>query len=337
MHGGPSVHVHANDLQINYPGTHPLRENLAAICNAGRCQVSSVNAIDLYMRARLDGLHYDLVDCDAFGTGQPHTGDAWWAVKRGGLLYLCATDSLTTAGLNPGKAAVGFAAVAARKMPSCNEQGVRLLIGAAYREAAARGLHAEPKFGFFHRPSSTIRVMMQLRAAKPPTPTEVENRLQYVARCDTCGEVWRVPAARLGGAGSMRRCAHSADTFSVAGPMWAAPMHDAAFLSAMRLEAREREWEDTDALLGVMQSEAAAEAEGAILFYHLGELQRALSARQLVQPPLSAVIQLLQDASYEASRSHIELKAVKTSASIAEIVDCIEHACPTIALPDENV
>eukprot|EP00965_Chrysotila_dentata_P226277 6195302-Pleurochrysis_carterae.AAC.2 len=62
--------------------------------------------------------------------------------------------------------------------PLCgaDEQGVRLLIGAAYREAAARGLHAEPKFGFFHRPSSTIRVMMQLRAAKPPTPTEVENR-----------------------------------------------------------------------------------------------------------------------------------------------------------------
>ncbi len=34
-----------------------------------------------------------------------------WALRKGGLLYLCATDSLTTAGNNPGKASIGCAAI----------------------------------------------------------------------------------------------------------------------------------------------------------------------------------------------------------------------------------
>ena len=77
-------------------------------------------------------------------------------------------------GNNPGKASVGYAAVAAKALPSCNEASVRLLLGSAYREAAARGLRAEPVFGFFHRASSTTRVMMRLAQTRPPQPSQVE-------------------------------------------------------------------------------------------------------------------------------------------------------------------
>ena len=101
--------VHANDL---LRGDHPLCANLAALEAAGRCRVTAESAVDLYLRARLENDRYDLVDCDAFGTGQPHAAEAWWAVRRGGLLYLCATDSCTTCGHNPHQAAAGYAAVA---------------------------------------------------------------------------------------------------------------------------------------------------------------------------------------------------------------------------------
>lgn len=160
--GGP-VKVHSNELQF---GDHPLSANLAPLVASGQCVVSNEDAVNLYMRARLDGERYDLVDCDAFGTGQPHTAEAWWAVSKGGMLYLCATDSCTTDGHNPHKAASGYAAVAHR-LPSSNEQGLRLLLGAAWREAAARNLHAAPVFSYFHAPSSSFRVMLRLHKPKP--------------------------------------------------------------------------------------------------------------------------------------------------------------------------
>lgn len=128
----PNVtHVHANDLMLAY-GDHPLQRNLQPLIDQSRARMSKRNAVELYMEARLGGPSalFDLVDCDAFGTGQPHTAEAWWAVRRGGLLYLCATDALTTAGNNAGKALVGYAAVAPKPLPSCNEASVRMLMGA---------------------------------------------------------------------------------------------------------------------------------------------------------------------------------------------------------------
>ena len=141
------------------------------------------------------------MDADAFGTGQPHAAEAWWACRTGGLVYLCATDSLTTSGSNPHQAAAGYAAVT-HKFPGCNEAGLRLLVGTAAREAAARHLTASPVFSFFHRPSSTFRVMMRLDAAKRP-PASAFAALSHVARCPSCGEVWRVPSTRLGDAASL--------------------------------------------------------------------------------------------------------------------------------------
>lgn len=78
-------HVHANDLMLAY-GDHPLGRNLQQLAASDAAQegvvsvsVSARSAVDLYFEARLGGASdlYDLVDVDAFGTGQPHTAEAW--------------------------------------------------------------------------------------------------------------------------------------------------------------------------------------------------------------------------------------------------------------------
>ena len=132
LEGGASF-VLANDLM---EGDHPLELNLAPLVADGRCNVSHSDALDLYFRAKLDGTRFDMVDVDAFGTGQPHLSEGWFAVNAGGLLYICATDSLTTKGENPHKAWSGYAATA-QSFPACNEQGLRLVVATAFREAAA--------------------------------------------------------------------------------------------------------------------------------------------------------------------------------------------------------
>lgn len=307
--------IHANELMR---GEHPLRANLAALEADGRCRVTSEDAIDVYMRARLSGERYDFVDADAFGTGQPHAAEAWWAVRTGGLLYLCATDACTTAGHNPHKSLADYAG-ACHAFPACNEQGLRLLLGTAWREAAARRLHATPVFSFFHKPSSSFRVMLRLHRPKVP-PAAAHADLGYAARCGESGEVWRVPTTELGGAATALRPAYASEEATrVMGPLWTGAMHDASFVEAMGVEADDRGWEEAAALLRTMEEEARAEGQGALLYYHLGEVQRFLAARGLDQPPLPKLIERLRAAGHGASHSHMERKALKTSASLEEI------------------
>ena len=240
--------VHANERMF---GDHPLHANLQPLVDEQRCRVTDSDAVDLYLKARLDGERFDMVDADAFGTGQPHLSEAWWAVKTGGLLYLCATDSCTTAGHNPHKATSGYAA-AAHHFPACNEQGLRLVLGAAWREAAARNLHAAPIFSFFHAESSSFRVMLQLSKPKRP-PASCYASLAHVVRCTKSGEIWTVPSDQLG---RLAASGHSADELQVMGPMWVGPMHDAGFVQRMAAAARTREWEDATRLLETMGEEA---------------------------------------------------------------------------------
>ena len=136
VHEGGASFVQANELM---QGDHPLEANLASLVSDGRCSVSHSDALDLYLRGRLDGTRYDLVDVDAFGTGQPHLSEGWFAVNTGGLLYICATDSLTTAGANPHKAWSGYAATT-QYFPACNEQGLRLVVATAL-QLVGRALH----------------------------------------------------------------------------------------------------------------------------------------------------------------------------------------------------
>lgn len=314
--------VHANDRMH---GEHPLPSNLSPLVESGVARVSGGDAVDLYLSAKLEGSRFDLIDADAFGTGQPHASEAWWAVRSGGLLYLCATDSLTTKGANPHQALAGYAAVA-QPLPACNEAGLRMLAGASFREAAARHLHARPAFCFFHKPSSTFRVMMRLVRAKRPPATFYSN-LAYVARCPTCGEIWRVEGQRLGEGGSSRPCDHVSTPPVISGPMWVGPMHEEELITQMRRGAAARGWGDTEEVLAIMQQEAITEARGALLFYHLGEVQRALSIENLPFPRMHKLLSLLQEAGYGASRSHSEPKALKTSATLADVVRVVAAYC----------
>ena len=110
------------------------------------------------------------------------------------------------------------------------------------------------------------------------------------------------------------------------GPMWVGPMHDAAFVAGMRGDAAARGWSEPNLLLGSFLEEAEAEAKGAFLFYHLGEVQRALAKRGLRQPPLAALLPLLRGAGFGAAQAHSETKSLKTSATLDEVVRVVSEA-----------
>jgi tRNA (guanine26-N2/guanine27-N2)-dimethyltransferase len=97
-------------------------------------------------------------------------------------------------------------------------------------------------------------------------------------------------------------------------------MHDVLFVAEMRALAVDRGWGQAEKLLSTFELEARAEERGALLFYHLGEVQAALARHGAQQPRLEVLISALRCAGFGASRSHVEPKALKTSASLEEMV-----------------
>jgi tRNA (guanine26-N2/guanine27-N2)-dimethyltransferase len=169
----------------------------------------------------------------------------------------------------------------------------------------------------------------QLRLTKPKRPPAAAYaNLQHVARCTESGAVWSVPSHQLGGLAASHAAPPgegSADreSLTVSGPMWVGPMHDESFVARMASAAAEREWADAAALLQTMGDEARAEAHGALLFSHLGDVQRMLTRRGLPLPPLHALVDALRAAGHGASTSHSERKALKTSASLDEVAEVV--------------
>jgi tRNA (guanine26-N2/guanine27-N2)-dimethyltransferase len=97
----------------------------------------------LLLRCRLEGRRFDLIDSDSFGAAAHCVGAALDAARFGGLLCLTHTAGTLAGGRDP-SAALALYCQHLAPVPHANEQGLRLLIGLAWREAAARRLRFVP-------------------------------------------------------------------------------------------------------------------------------------------------------------------------------------------------
>jgi len=82
--------------------------------------------------------------------------------RFGGLLYLTSTDGFCSAGHRPERSLAAYGAYI-RAMPFSNEQGLRMLIGAAVKEAAARGVVLTPVFSLYSFHGPVFRVMLRAK------------------------------------------------------------------------------------------------------------------------------------------------------------------------------
>jgi hypothetical protein len=121
----------------------------------------------------------------------------------------------------------------------------------------------------------------------------------------------------------------------VSGPMWTGPLHDAGFVGAMASEAAARSWTGHAVALDSSYREKSSKnnrqrALEELLQLFLEESDESLPpwychvddiGRQLDRSPSrDELIALLRAAGHAACRSHVEVKAIKTSASMAQVV-----------------
>lgn len=248
-----------------------------------------------------------MVDVDNFGGPAPYAANALLAVTIGGLLYLTSTDGRATGGRQPKRSLTTYGAYA-RSHPAVHEQGLRLLIGYGAQQAAARGLRATPVFSFFN--GQVHRVMMRLEKGS----NWRTDHYGFIAYCHRCGHFQTVSWKQLGCVCCPCSAVEAAP--AVSGPMWLGPLHAPETLNQMNEIAQEWGWQNRSKLLGTMRLEAAMPP----YFYSLGNIGRL---GQMDIPPRERLIKALQERGFEATPTHVDRQAIKTTATLAE---CIEVA-----------
>ena len=277
-----------------------LQANLAHSLQPNRYRLThqDANAVffDCYQRRDF----YDLIDIDSFGSPMPTLSTALWAVKLGGLLYLTSTDGRATSGHAPDRCLQTYGAYA-RSHLAVHEQGLRLLLGAAVQQAAAKGLTAQPVFSFYQ--GEVNRVMVQISRQA----TWDSAHYGFLAYCHACGQFQTVAWKKLG----RLACQCGAPSSPVmSGPMWLGPLHDQRSLSAMRrIAAQSQTGSRCQELIETMQ----AEADLPPYYYSLAEIGRR---GKMDIPPREALLTSLRQQGFSAVRTHIDTQAIKTNAPL---------------------
>ncbi|EFJ44766.1 hypothetical protein VOLCADRAFT_42766, partial [Volvox carteri f. nagariensis] len=281
--------------------------------SARRIRISHADANRLLTSCYMRELYYDVVDVDSFGSETMHFPAAIDAVRYGGLLYLTSTDGFTSSGKRPARGLAAYGTYA-RATPWANEQGLRMIIGAAVREAAARGVTLTPVFSLYSYHGPVFRVM--LRATR--SAEWHVRHYGFMGHCFVHGDNYTVSWPDLGTATCRcetrgRRPAPGTGTpLVLAGPLWTGPLHDKAELRAMAKEAARRGWagfglDETAAphlqnrdLLEVLIEEADPRLPPGFF-----SIDASVARRLARPPPRDALITVLRQEGFAAARCHL--------------------------------
>ncbi|MGC1308366.1 MAG: tRNA (guanine-N1)-methyltransferase [Phormidesmis sp.] len=288
-----------------------LQANLTRSLPPSRYRITHQDANAVFFDCYQRHDFYDLIDIDSFGSPLPTLSTALWAVKLGGLLYLTSTDGRATSGHAPDRSLQTYGAYA-RSHPAIHEQGLRLLIGAAYQQAAARGLIAQPVFSFYN--GEVNRVMVRITRSANSWNADHYGFLAY---CHGCGQFQTVGWKKL--ARVFCLC-NATDSPVISGPLWLGPLHDSRELENMLQialkTALERQpeasphWRHCQTLIETMQAEATMPP----YYYPLAEIGKR---GRMDIPARQKLVERLRQQGFAATRTHISSQAIKTDAPFA--------------------
>ncbi|WP_072620001.1 tRNA (guanine-N1)-methyltransferase [Spirulina major] len=279
-----------------------LTENLRQLATTIPYQISTENGRRVLLGCGSRQDYYDLVDVDGFGDTMPELPLALWATRLQGSVYVTSTDGRSLTGHLPAQMA-GRYGVVARSHPAAHEQGLRILLGALHQQATAMGFGIQPGFSFYT--GGTYRVWARLIPQRRARAADYG----WLGYCHGCGEYQTLAWQQLGRA----TCATEGRSLTVSGPMWLGALHDRTWVKAMAAIAQDWHWRDCGQLLDLF----TAEAQMPPYFYTL----QAIGKRgKLDVPKRSHLITALHDHGHEASATHINPEAIKTTASLAACV-----------------
>lgn len=267
---------------------------------------------------------FHVIDLDPYGTASPFIDSAIQAVQDGGLLLITCTDAGVLAGSGyPEKC---FALYGGNNFgngfvnnETNHEAGLRLILSMVANTAAKYKKSIEPLL------SLSIDFYMRVFIRVTTLPMEVKklsSKTMISFGCNGCGYKVNQP---LGQNRNNKHqypksqpeisssCKFCGNTFSVAGPMWGAPIHNERFINKI-LELNSKS-DDTvyqthnriKGMLTLAKNELAEQP----FYFNLNQLSSLLKA-----PPISIdeFAKALGNLDYDVSLTHAKKNCIKTDA-----------------------
>ncbi|MCD6549637.1 methyltransferase [Candidatus Micrarchaeota archaeon] len=245
---------------------------------------------------------YTFIELDPFGTPQPFIRPAVSSfssnnrIKRA-VLSVTATDTAVLCGAHY-KACMKLYHARPLNEFACHEIGARILLANIAWAASEYDFGVKPLLTFSHRHYFKLFVILERGARHAYNNIKQIGFVSYRPR-DMGFVVSEYPDL-------------SHRPVQVAGPMWIGSIHDATFIRMMvRLndERRYKNFKVISKILELMRDES----DGPILYYDIHKVAKKLGTSS---PRLSDTINLLKESGYKATRTHFNLRGIKTDANL---------------------
>ncbi|KWU41274.1 N2,N2-dimethylguanosine tRNA methyltransferase [Rhodotorula sp. JG-1b] len=318
----------------------------------GKVRANEGDACVFMYQHRAEEARFDCVDLDPYGSAVPFLDAAMNAIADGGLMCVTCTDMGVLAGHNyPEKAFTHYGGVCVNAEYS-HEVGLRLVLHSLATTAARYGRYIEPQLSLsidFY-----VRLFIRVRTG-PKEVKAVPSKTALVYYCHTCQSPHWQPFGRVQERVSEKngnvnltyhvpagppdqvkgdRCSECGGKFHIGGPMWAAPLHNKAFVRDMltHVEEHASDFKTSDRIKGML-TVALSETEAPLYF----SPSKMASLFNATCPPISTFGSALLNAGYEISRSHAVAGSIKTNAPRTFVHDVIREWIKTNPVMMKNV
>ncbi|KAF6262612.1 S-adenosyl-L-methionine-dependent methyltransferase [Scenedesmus sp. NREL 46B-D3] len=294
-----------------------------------RCRVTHVEANRLLASTYLAEGYFDLVDVDSFGSDCSHLAAALQAVKFGGLLYLTSTDGFCSGGKRPQRSLAAYGSYL-RALPHANEQGLRMLIGAAAMLRVERGGEGVDP--------STHGFVGHCYVHGENRRVGWRGLSQAWCRCQSTTAGSSAAAAEASAAADARQ----PTPLVLSGPMWTGPLHNAGFVASMAGLAEQWGWKGSavpsDSPYTVRQSKNNRQRPLEVLLGLLAQESDpqlppwyacidTLAQHLNTTPSRDKLIAALRLRGYTACQCHVENRALRTNATTQQVLQVAVEDC----------
>ncbi len=284
--------VFAND--INPLAAYMMRKS--ASLNNVRMRVSCEEACYLARKLRREGVLFNYVDLDPFGSPAPFLKESIALTKTGGVLAVTSTDTSTIFGVNPNKLRRYYGILGA-KTPFFREFGIRALIQSVVSIAASLDLAARPLLAYTHM--HYVRAYFKVEKGALRARGLIDEGAGWISYCTRCGSFELTKEIE---AAAKRSCCGDV---KVLGPVWIGSIMDREYLASCVGKTPSVEGAK---LLNELLNEIEAP-----LYYNIDWMSSKL---RISPPKIKDVIETLRNLGFQASRTHADRKAVKTDADL---------------------
>lgn len=308
----------AKMFDVNPNAVEVVQKNIRLLNLENRAQVLRGDA-KLLLLSESREERFDYVDVDPFGTPAPYLNAAIQSMSPdGGLLALTATDMPVLCGTYQ-KVALRRYGGFSIKAPFVHEIAVRLLEGFVFRVAGFNDYSMSPLA--ILSTDHYVRIWVKVEADRERANRQAES-LGVIRYCQGCMQTQTIP----------QRAIHEEIVFEhatrdcrgpirVAGPLWIGDLFNKEYL-----EHAQESFKQADAslyhrrvprILGEMLEEST------LTDFPYIDLHSLCDLHNLTPPRNHDILEHLKDAGHSVARTHFSPTAIRTNASVQDVVSAI--------------